>query len=433
MNKTLIIIMFILMFHRVYSQPYTSYFTGNPTDISTTPSGGVCMMGGATEHDGAMQWFLQRANGGDILVLRTSGSNGYNDYMYSQLGISVNSVESIVCNSAAASSDPYVLDKISKAEAIWFAGGDQWNYVSYWRNTAVDSLLRDGITNRHIVIGGTSAGMAILGGIVFTAEHGSATSASALLNPYANTVTIDSIRFLNVPFMNNVITDTHYNNPDRRGRHVVFLARAYQDWGIAARGIACDEYVAVCIDTTGNARVFGDYPAYNENAYFIIPNCELPLNSPENCQSNQALNWYRDSVALNVCDIKGTNNGANTFDMNTWQTSNGGTWYRWYVSQGILKTQTASAPNCIPASIQVNTPEDCLHLEYFPGEIQLSTAECRLISVEIFDIQGISVLRNEPGFINQNLTIKLPELKTGIYFIKCQTTHGLFARKIFVL
>lgn len=79
-------------------------------------------MGGATEDDNAMKWFLQRANGGDVLVLRTTGSNGYNSYLYSSLGINVNSVETIVCNNASASNDAYVLQKINQAEAIWFAG-----------------------------------------------------------------------------------------------------------------------------------------------------------------------------------------------------------------------------------------------------------------------------------------------------------------------
>ena len=75
-----------------FAQNYTSYYTGN-TNIITNPSGGVCLMGGASEDDNAMKWFLQRANGGDVLVLRTSGSNGYNSYLYSGLGILVNSVE----------------------------------------------------------------------------------------------------------------------------------------------------------------------------------------------------------------------------------------------------------------------------------------------------------------------------------------------------
>lgn len=157
------------LIHSVHSQTFTSYFVGNTNDIVSMSKGGICLMGGATEHDNAMRWFLQQANGGDVLVLRTSGSDGYNDYMLNQLGVSVNSVETIVCHSSSSAFESYVQNKISQAEAIWFAGGDQWEYISYWRNTPVDSLINKGIQERKIVIGGTSAGMAIQGGVYFSA------------------------------------------------------------------------------------------------------------------------------------------------------------------------------------------------------------------------------------------------------------------------
>lgn len=88
-----IIITLLHLFIAIYStsQTYTTYFTGNTEDLITTPSGGICLMGGASEDDEAMKWFLNRANGGDVLVLRTSGgSNGYNEYMYSDLGVTLN-------------------------------------------------------------------------------------------------------------------------------------------------------------------------------------------------------------------------------------------------------------------------------------------------------------------------------------------------------
>jgi cyanophycinase-like exopeptidase len=103
----------------------------------TNPVGGICMMGGATENDNALRWFLERSSGGDILILRTSGSDSYNDYFYSELGVSVNSVETIVFNTAEASTNSYVLDKILKAEAIWFAGGNQWDYVNLYTAYAI--------------------------------------------------------------------------------------------------------------------------------------------------------------------------------------------------------------------------------------------------------------------------------------------------------
>ena len=77
-------------------------------------------MGGAAEDDNGMRWFLNRANGGDIVVLRTSGSDGYNDYMYLELVVSINSVNSIVFE--GASEHPDIITLINNAEGIWFAG-----------------------------------------------------------------------------------------------------------------------------------------------------------------------------------------------------------------------------------------------------------------------------------------------------------------------
>ncbi|MFM7301098.1 MAG: cyanophycinase, partial [Crocinitomicaceae bacterium] len=181
----------------------------------TNPQGGICLMGGASEDDNAMKWFLERANGGDVLVLRATGSDGYNTYLYSGLGITVNSVETIVCNNANASTDTYVINKINQAEAIWFAGGDQWTYISYWRNSPVNQAINQAIEERNVVIGGTSAGMAIQGKYYFSAQNGTVTSNTATTNPYSNSVTVDSTSFIQNDILQNVITDTHFDNPDR--------------------------------------------------------------------------------------------------------------------------------------------------------------------------------------------------------------------------
>ena len=105
------------------AQNYTSYFTGDTADVSVNTIPGIVLMGGASENDSAMIWFLEQSGGGDVVVLRASGSNGYNNYMYSQLGVVVNSVQTIVFNQAAASFDHYVIRQLANAEALWFAGG----------------------------------------------------------------------------------------------------------------------------------------------------------------------------------------------------------------------------------------------------------------------------------------------------------------------
>lgn len=169
-----------------YGQDYTSYFTGDTADVDVAVLQGTVLMGGASENDNAMRWFLERAPGGDILILRTSGEDGYNDYFFSDLGIAVNSVETIVCNNKDASFDPYVLRRVAEADAIWFAGGDQWDYIDYWRDTPMEDAFNVLINDKKITVGGTSAGCAILGQAYFSAENGTIISTTALHDPYHN-------------------------------------------------------------------------------------------------------------------------------------------------------------------------------------------------------------------------------------------------------
>jgi cyanophycinase-like exopeptidase len=421
MFKLLFSLFLVFLSYSTFGQSYTSYFTGNSTDTVTSPFGGVCLMGGATEHDEAMKWFLEQANGGDILVLRTSGSNGYNNYLYSQLGIGVNSVETIVFNSATASNDAYVLQQIQNAEAIWFAGGDQWNYVSYWRNTPVDSLINLALVDKKIVIGGTSAGMAIQGGYYFSAENGTVTSVTALNNPYDFDVIVDSTKFLVNDYLGDVITDTHYDNPDRKGRHVTFLARIFMDYGVQAKGIACQEYTAVCIDANGLAKVFGEYPAYDETVYFLQTNCEIPDITPEECSPNNPLEWNKGGEAVKVYVVKGTMTGINTFDLSDWQTGSGGVWENWYVDNGVLVEELGPQINCSSVGIVQNKFENDIRLFPNPANETLSvTLNSDFTNIDIIDINGKVVIPNSSFNLNE-VMIDISSLEYGFYFVRLKS------------
>jgi len=411
------------------AQAYTSYFTGNTQDVQTSPTGGICLMGGAIENDEAMRWFLRRAAGGDVLVLRASGSDGYNDYFYSQLGINVNSVESIVFNQASAAQDAYIQQKISQAEAIWFAGGNQANYVNYWRNTAIDSLINIAIRDRNIVVGGTSAGMAIQGEFYFSAQNGTVASSQALQNPYSSLVTVDSARFLQNEILANTITDTHFDNPDRKGRLSAFLARIYNDYQQNARAIACDEYTSVCIDENGIAAVYGDFPNSDDNAYFVQINCELSDASPELCSPNQPLDWDRNGQALRVCQLKGTNNGANTFNLSNWQVHQGGVWQNWAVDNGVFGETTASAINCTPTRVD-EYPNNKLSI--FPNPSQdifhINAHNQTIAQVFLYDAQGnlLQVINNQ----NDRLEINLSAYPPAVYVAKIHAATSVLVYKL---
>lgn len=411
------------------AQPYTSYFTGDTNDVNPTPQFGICLMGGATEDDSAMTWFLQRANGGDVVVIRVTGSDGYNNYMFSQLGVTVNSVETLVIPSIAAANDPYVRKQIRNAEAIWIAGGNQANYVNYWKNTSVDSALDDLVTVKQGVLGGTSAGMAIQGQAYYSALNNSVTSAATLANPYNSDVTIGYNDFIANPVLKGIITDTHFDNPDRKGRLTGFLARCITDYSKHFIGIACDEYTAVCIGSDQLARVFGGHPTYDDNAYFVVPDSCLNggNNIPETCQNGQPLTWNRGNVAVKTYQIKGTPQGTNYFDLSTRKNGSGGQWKNWFVVNGVFNEGTLSTPPCAPNGLTES--EDGMDIQIFPNpfqdEIQIKNiAISSPIAVQVVNFWGMPVFKT--SLTEKQTSISTVSWPPGIYMVRC----GQVSRKI---
>ena len=211
----------------------SSWITGDPEDATDVNfQSGIVLAGGGTDNDDAMTWMLNRAGGGDVVVIRASNSDGYNNYFFSELGVTINSVETIRFNSVDAATDPYVLERLEQAELLFIAGGDQYDYYQYWKDTPIENAINFLINQKRITVGGTSAGMAILGNAYYTPPGGSAKSEEVLVDPFhPNLDILGNADFINQPLLQNVITDTHYDQRDRNGRHVVFLARLIQTHG----------------------------------------------------------------------------------------------------------------------------------------------------------------------------------------------------------
>ena len=238
---------------------FTAYVSGNLTDVQTTPAGGALLAGGGTDSDAGMKWLLEqggtRGTGkyGDVVVLRTSGTNGYNKYL---VNFGANSVTSIVISSVSGANSDYVRNAIGKAEVIFLSGGDQSTYVKLWSGTALQTAVNARIA-AGVPIGGTSAGLAVLGPYVYAAFNASSTSPTVLANPYDVSVTLTNALFT-VPVLQNLITDSHFTVRDRMGRLVTFLARLQQDGSATApRGLGVDEQSAVGVTPSGAATVFG--------------------------------------------------------------------------------------------------------------------------------------------------------------------------------
>jgi len=420
-----ITLLFLFIPFLFFSQHYTSYFTGNTTDVTTNHQFGICLMGGASESDEAMIWFLEKADGGDILVLRASGSDGYNNYFYSQLGVTVNSVETLVIHNAEGAIDPYVLQKVAQAEAIWIAGGNQWNYVNYFKGNAMQDALNHHVNVKQAVIGGTSAGMAILGSYYFDAQNGTVNSSQALINPYAANVTLGYNDFLEIPYLENVVTDTHYDNPDRRGRHTVFLARMTTDHGVQSFGIASEEYTAVCIEADGTARVFGDYPAFQDFAYFLQANCTSDFE-PETCVPGIPLHWQRDNEAVKVYKVPGTVTGENYFELDFWENGSGGTWEHWYVENGNFTAEPGFPIDCSIVSVEDHALNRLI-LTPNPVKDVLQILYDQPLRLEVYNILGQKIIVKESGLHEK---IDFSSRNAGVYFIKATSEGGSRVFKI---
>jgi cyanophycinase len=255
------------------------WITGDPADKVTASHAGLILMGGGTDVDAAFAWQRDRIGGGDVVVLRASGADGYNDYLFSEIG-GIDSVETMLVDTRALALEPYVKWQLDHAEAIFLAGGDQAVYVAAWDNTPVaDSLAA--AWARGAVIGGTSAGCAFLAGYVYAASAGSVLSSEALANPYDARVTL--VRdVVALPPLAHVVTDTHFGARDRMGRLLAFTARTIADgWTTQPLGIGVDERTALLVDDTGMGTVVGTGTVY------VL----APQQAPTQCASGQPLAW----------------------------------------------------------------------------------------------------------------------------------------------
>src|SRR5262245_33141046 len=97
----IILLGLVLMGYGQSPAPRNIYFgigiTGDSLDVSTQTQAGTVLMGGSTDVEEALKWMIRLSGGGDFLILRASGSTGYNDFI-KELG-EVNSVETLLLDS----------------------------------------------------------------------------------------------------------------------------------------------------------------------------------------------------------------------------------------------------------------------------------------------------------------------------------------------
>jgi len=295
------------------------YFrAGNKSDAAVPATNGIAMLGGCEDLDDTFRWLCAKSPGGDFLVLRARGDDDYNPYV--QKLCHLNSTATLIIPDRDAAQNPQLADTIRHAEILFIAGGDQARYLNFWKDTPVQEAI-----NAHLAagkpIGGTSAGLAVLGEFVYSAQGDAPddkdlNSPQTLANPFHPRVTVRR-DYLHNPLLRDTLTDSHFAKRDRMGRTLVFLARIMQDgWSQHPREVAIDERSGVLVEADGTATVVGT----GKGAYFL-----RPTEPPTVCQPAKPLTFTNISVYR-------APTGAH-FDLTQWK-GEGGTEYSLSVNGG---------------------------------------------------------------------------------------------------
>jgi cyanophycinase-like exopeptidase len=232
--------------------------------------------GASGSPDSTLAWLHRRLlgetaqRGGNVVILRASYTNIDDRHFYRAGNFA--SVQTVLIPPCASETQvDAVAPIVNGADAVYFAGGDQANYVR-WRGGALIAAVKN-VYARGGVVGGGSAGLAIQGTVVYDSVAADrlnveTTTTDATNDPLEPRISFTTGLF-SWPALDDTITDTHLVARNRLGRTVAFLARIFHDrllpnaTTIYALGI--DQGSAVVVDPDGTATLLngdGAHGAY---------------------------------------------------------------------------------------------------------------------------------------------------------------------------
>ncbi|MDJ0845782.1 cyanophycinase [Crocosphaera sp.] len=314
----------------------------NPNKTNSYPTPAVMLIGGSeSRKEGekqATEWFLDRADKGDYLVIRFGNTGSQADWICENFSDKINSASELAINTRRGANSEAVENYIRDAEALFIAGGRQDDYVATWKGTYTEDAINYLINDKKVPIAGTSAGMAILGEYYYDPRGRGLVSSEILEDPFhPNTDDIDGGDFIDIPLLKDTITDTHLDrlNPSRGyketryGRIFGLLARVVDDNSFPSYAIGAEEGAFIAIDKNGIATVFGNGTTRGEDAYFLQAETR-----PETLREDEPLRWDADGKAVKVYRIQGKPEGSGQFNLNDWKSPEGGQWSYWYTRYG---------------------------------------------------------------------------------------------------
>lgn len=227
-------------------------------NISThMAQGKLLLIGGGSEQIGGWsnapyQWAVNQSGNKKVAIISTVSETNFIPNYFVSLG-AIEATNITIPNALAAnSSNMYAT--LMAYDVFFFKGGDQFKYYDFFKNSSVQTAIEDKY-NQGGVIAGTSAGMAILSEVMFTAQNGSIYPPDGLesINSTYFALANDFLTGLQT----DVIFDTHFTERGRMGRLFALMAKWQQLEGETLQGIGVDDATALCIDANKIATCYG--------------------------------------------------------------------------------------------------------------------------------------------------------------------------------
>jgi len=218
--------------------------------------GYICAVGGGGENysdwsDAPYAWVVEKSGNGKVIVLSVNDETTWIPNYFISKGASWSS--NLKINTRDLANSQAVYDSIVSASAVFIKGGDQYNYINYWKGTLTENAIR-AVWQRGGVVAGTSAGAMVLSEFIISAKYGSLNPESALSNPFTQAGYIETDFLGLAP---GTIFDTHFIERARHGRLVAQMVKLFSEGNTSVRGVGIDDRTAICISPNGKGVVMG--------------------------------------------------------------------------------------------------------------------------------------------------------------------------------
>ena len=227
---------------------------GSVLYAQAAPKGYLFIIGGGSRSENMMKKFVELASGvksGRIVVLPMAGATPDESGKsmvdeFKKLGAKDSAYFNLTRDQALKPETSAILDD---AGGVYFTGGDQARVTKALLDTPVHHKLLE-IYENGAVIGGTSAGAAIMSGIMITGDEKRPPAAGREFE------TLEAGMILTPPglgFIRTAIVDQHFATRKRHNRLISLVAENPK-----MLGIGIDEATAVIMNPDGTFDVIGD-------------------------------------------------------------------------------------------------------------------------------------------------------------------------------